>query len=851
MAGKRKRQDTLEDIDGQEVDGKRESKQQDQFHEWLIDVMEILREHDTTPSSFYQPISSAVPLSHDQKRAKVSEPQEERTIAGLVAGRGYMTVEDFVQDVDTATCGVIEGLKTSNSSDSISQKDLRDARIEVSKVTSLKEELDDLIRVEMIRRPNIVKPLRDIKTESSEERNENARTEDSGDNVLTLFGQADPRSAKQLFSSIRKYDEAHQPLAELPLPNGITTTKIVPQHSLNEGEKPPTLKDLFPPPVTLASLPVPKASKHTTTRSSSVNWYSPAEAEARSKSGRRDNYPTQALSTGQWLTYNVAPSPTQLASPESKRKQRDRALSFGEPQNALSAEAAVAHSQAKEDALFRSVYSTFAPDRDDSGALVAEQQKNRLWWKKYGESRYEELLGARDAMINGSDSQDTDGLVGGEEINEEELQEAIKNWQPEETLQHERLPHFSDKEVPGTDKDVDGLLQEISDLLETLDSHQRVRNLTLASKTGAIVASPASPSAAEFDVYETLKAQLTLIISSLPPYLLAKIDGDRLGALKISTKIQVESRNQRGTMEEGEASAAARTARLAAPATASTPNTYAATPARSSSYAQPTATPVPQYPRAGYGSSTAPKPVNPSYLQNPPYSNRPASSNYTSTTARPSYGPQGGYAPQQNAASASRYNYGQAYGQQQQSQSQYGAYQNGYRPYGGQNSSSYNYNSQYSTPQARTGPQASQYRGSQTEYPQRAVPPQGYGYGSAQAGGSSSPQVHPRPSYTGQAQSQTQDQQRPHLYHQHSSSYQSQSQPPASPQVNGAVTSASGSPAQQGHLSASEQAALMERQKAQLAERNHSQSRQASGTPQPVNAGQNGTPAPQQNGITA
>lgn len=752
-----------------------------------------------------------------------------------------MTIEEFVQDVEIATSSVIEGLQEVVSGVALGQTAPRAARIEISRAMSLKKELDELIRVEMVRRPEVIKPSNDVKAEPSEETNAKVKIDSSGDNVLTLFGQADPRSAKQLFSSIRKQHASQQSLAELPLPNGITTTKIIPQHSLNEGGKPPTLKELFSPPATLPSLPIPKQSKHTTTRSSSVNWYDPAEAESRNRSNRRESFTTQPLSTGQWLTYNVAPSPTQLASPESKRKQRDRALSFGEPQNSMTAEAAVAHNQAKEDALFRSVYSSFAPDRDDSGALVVEQQKNRLWWKKYGESRYEELLGVRDARLHGSEAEEMNGVVDEEEINEEELQEAIRNWQPEEKPQQMRMLDLSSTEAPKTDKEVDDLLQEISDLLETLDSHQRVRNLTLAAST------PTSPSAAEFDVYETLKAQLTLIVSTLPPYLLAKLDGDRLGALKISIKIQTESRNQKGTMEEGEAPAAART-RLAAPTAAPAPNAHTAAPARSSSYVQPGATPAQQYPRAGYGSSTVPRSVNPSYLQNPQYSNRPASSNYASATPRPPYSTQGVYAAQPAAAPASRYNYGQAYGQQQ-SQSSYGAYQNGYRPYTGQNASNYNYNSQYSTPQARAGPQASQYRGSQTDYQQRAVPPQGYGYGSAQAGGSASPQIQQRPSYSGQDQGQAPNQQRPQLYHQHSSSHQSQA--PASPQVNGTSTSASGSPVQQGHLSADEQAALMERQKAQLAERARSQSRQGSGTPQPVNGGQNGTPASQQNGIVA
>ena len=728
---------------------------------------------------------------------------------------------------------------------------IREKQAEIARATALKREIDKLVRVEMFRRPDMLSSSKHVKDEPSDETDTKWKIDSSEDNVLTLL--ADTRPAKQLFSSMRKPGTLHQSLGEVALPNGITTTKIVPKHSINdEATKPgPTLKEVFPPPVSLPAFPIPKQSRHTITKSSSVNWYNPAEVESKTRSNRRDSYTTQGLSVGQWLTYNVAPSPTQFASPESKRKQRDRALSFGEPQNPMSPETTAAHNQAKEDALFRSVYSSFAPDRDDSNALVAEQQKNRLWWKKYGESKYLDLLALKDE--GDTEPVETNGVRGDDEINEEELQEALKTWRPEEEMQEMNGAGHLTTEVPETGKEADRLLQEISDLLETLDSHQRVRNLTLTPATNArtgsgqapqlsgMSGSPTTPSSAEFDVYETLKNQLVLIVSTLPPYLLSKLDSDKLGALNVSTKIHIESKNQRGTMEEGEAAAAAR-ARIAAPAPLQTPSAYPSVPARTSSYLQATATPTRQYPGAGYAASTAPRPAtNSSYLQNPQYSNRP--SNYSSGHARSSYPAQGGYTPQPAAsASATRYNYSAQYGQQ--SQSSYGSYQNGYRPYAGQNASSYNYNSQYATPQARPPSQASQtYRGSQTDYQQRPVPPQGYGYGSTH-GGSASPQNQNRSSYSGQPQGSSQ---RPPLYQQHSSGHQSQ--PPASPQVNG--NSASGSAAQPRRMSAEEQAAVMERQKAQLAEQ---QSRQGSGTPQPTsgqNGQQNGTPVPQQNGVTA
>lgn len=725
---------------------------------------------------------------------------------------------------------------------------------EISRARAIKKELDKLVLREIVRRPETIRlSSKNVESGLPDEQDAKTNFDGPGNNVLTLLGNMGSGRTGQLFTSLRLPNTSDEPLEEAALPNGITATKIVPVHSINNTEDKkdiPTLGDRFPPPAGLLPLPLPKQSRHTATRSSSVNWYKPAEAEYKSKSSKRDGFTTQPMSTGQWLTYNAAPSSTQIVSPESKRKQRDRALSFGEPQTSVSEEAMVAHTQAKEEALFRSVYSSFAPKCDDSGAIVAEQLKNRFWWSKYGEQRYHDVLGIRDAGLYEAES---NGFADEDGIDEGEIQEAIKTWEPEENPREMNVPKIISLETPETSEEADAVLLEISDLLETLDSHQRVRNLTLAAnartmggqnpQSTTLTGTPTSPSSAESDVYEVLKAQLTLIVSTLPPYLVAKLDGDKLGALNISTKLQVEGKNQKGTMESDDSAAGTRAAvrPAAAPGIPQAASAYVHGPARSSSYVPPTATPAQRYSQQpGYGAQTAPRQSsNSGYLQNPQYSNRPASYNY-SAGARPTYPPQSQQPPQRAASSS---NYAPQYGPQ--SSQSFGSYQHGYRGYSGvgQNGSGYNYNQQYSTPQARPpnsvqAPQA--YRGSQTDYQQRAVPPQGYGYGSAPAAGSASPHQQ-RSSFS--APGQTAPPQRPTtLYHTHSSQYNPQT--PASPVVNG--TRSSGSPTQQGHLTADEQAALMARQKAQLAER------QGSGTPQPPtgqHGQQNGTPVPQQNGV--
>ena len=802
---------------------------------------------DTVPSTFDRPISTSIHESHDAKRTKLSESSEKTTIATLIKNSTYTSIEEVLKDIDCATSSIAEELEEKISA-GLSPPSSQKAHAGIARTKALKNELDKLVLREVVRRPETVRSSADAKSELVDEQDSRTTFDSSGNNVLTLLGNMGSGRTGQLFTSLRKPTTYAGSLNEAALPNGITATKIIPVHSINNTEdkkRVPTLGERFPPPAGQLPLPLPKQSRHTATRSSSVNWYNPVEGDAKSKSSRRDGYTMQPLPTGQWLTYNAAPS-TQIASPESKRKQRDRALSFGEPQISISQEAMLAHDQAKEDALFRSVYSSFAPDCDDSGAVVAEQQKNCLWWSKYGEQRYHEILGVRDDALY---EVETDGIAADDGIDEEEIQEAIKTWKPDEIPPEMNPSKIVSLETPQTSKEADAVLSEISDLLETLDSHQRVRNLTLAANTRTmggqnpqsttVTGTPTSPTSAEFDVYEVLKAQLTLIVSTLPPYLLAKLDGEKLGALNISTKLQIESKNQKGTMESDESAATAR-APVRPAATPSIPpaaSTYTNAPTRSTSY---TATPLQRY-QPGYSAQTAPRPsANSGYLQNPQYSNRPASYNYPAG-ARPTYPPQGQQPPQRTAPSS---NYVPQYGQQTQS---FAPYQHGYRGYSGvgQNGNNYNYNQQYSTPQARPSNAAQPppaYRGSQTDYQQRAVPPQGYGYGSAPAAGSASPHQQrsqfPAPGPTAPPPRPTT------LYHTHSSQYNPQT--PASPLVNG--TRSSGSPSQQGHLSAEEQAALMARQKAQLADR------QGSGTPQPPashHGQQNGTPAPQQNGVVA
>ena len=708
-----------------------------------------------------------------------------------------------------------------------------------------------------------------------------------GRTVLTLFGSAHPvPQAKQMFSSLQKPrtispSKASQTadnttdvdvttgatstyfptLREAALPNGISTTKVVPTHILdknNKKSKVATLGELFAPPSSIAPLNPPRQSRHTATRSQSVNWYSQAEPAIPARSRSRYHYANEHLPTGQWLTYNVATPATQSASPEAKRKQRDRALSLSEakstpPQEIVEAQeqalqqAKKVHQQAKDEALFKSAYSNFAPDHDDAAAVLPEQVKNKFWWNRVCEQQFSTF---NDEVLEEDEPEDV------EDVDEETLfREAVESWTPEELPPELKVPVATANDQQGLDRDVEEILRDISELLETLNSYQRVRNLSLATNARtsagqnpqltAMSGSPSTPSSAEFDTYTILQSQLSLMIAMLPPYAVAKLNGDQLEALNISTRIQVEGKNYAGTMKDAEIGTKIEQnpvpMALNPSVRTSTPNLTA--PARSTQYQQPVVTPAP---RTGYASHATPRTNAPSatypsqqYPARPPSSanHYPSRSSYPtsqppSNSSRPSY-------------SGPPYNY-------QTPQSSQTQYTNGNRQFSSQNGYS-SFNQQYSGGQQPTTPapvHGAQYqRPSQPSYQQRAQNSQAYTYGPVPNGRSASPQ-NPAGNYNVQraptaSTSQSQNTLRP-PYNPQSSHISS---------VNTNAVQLNGTVGQHLNLSPEEQAQLMNRQKAQLAHQLQINGRQPSTTPQTPygqSSGQlgSGTTIPQANGVT-
>lgn len=849
------------------------------------------RSYDTIPSLLNFPIDSCATKPHASKRTKIAEPTQQSTISSLVESNSYDSIEAISHDIEQATIGVISEVKLKAQVQD-GQSELRDYKLEakpdVASVSALRNTFQSIMRREIMQRPDLLRPLgKDQRETHNSSVGSNyvlkpAISNVNGVNnrrsqVLTLFGGSG--QPKQLFSSLQeaisskinsiprkennileaiKADKrplipaqpASEPLTNQGLPNGISLTNVVPAHGIVpiDEKDVPTLGERFAPPAGVSPLNPPRQSRHTATRSSSVNWYNPSEAATPSQPSRRESYTLQPLTTGQWLTYNIAPPPNQLSSPEAKRKQRNRTLSFGELVNEPSEEAQMLYQKEKEEALFRSVYSSFAPDRDNAGALVSEHLKNRIWWNRVGQSRLhvsQPWTRSEDEEIMDSLAEQEGGqspVKAGEEMS---LEEAVELWTPED-LSSEMKPSSDREPSADTSKEVKEILQDISELLETLNSYQRIRNLSLASNArtsagqnpqlSAMAGTPTSPSSDELNVYNILKLQLTTMIATLPPYAVAKLDGDQLEALNVSTNIQISTKNYKGSLEEDEISTKAKQSALGTSAAypPRATNVGAGVPSRSS-YSNNT--PIQQSHRAGYGSQTMParSSSNPSYLPNQQYSRPPSSNHYFTGNARSSL-------PAHRPTSTStpdRYSYtpSQHYGNQTNRSS----YANGYSQYTTQNTTTYGAGYANShTPRASS------------TYSQPSRTSQSYNYNATLSGRSTSPpkitNTHMTQGYSNH--NSTSSHLRPPLHHQQSSHYSGQS--PGSPQVNGTIPG-TGFGGQQSNGNVNSQAGVMGSHKGQL-EQSSTPVRQGSGTPQPASNGngtpsRNGTPVLQQNGL--
>ncbi|CZR64220.1 related to tpa inducible protein [Phialocephala subalpina] len=624
----------------------------------IRDLIDVLKEFDTTPSVLDRPISdrpsSAGP---EAKRQKAESTDTQRSILTRFSGDVYKNIDEVLEDIDSAVSDMMDTLRLPNGTAQLSGHQSAMSM----KITAFKQRAHELIKSEKFIQEK--KLNTGVNAASSTNYNLNGghavtqiNPASSDKMVLTLYGSAP--GPKQLFSSLQippkstgEQKDILQTLREVGLPNGITATRIVQSTGLPSDDKKrvPTLGELFPTPANVPSLLPPKPSKIATTRSLTVGWYQPSASDSLPRSA---SYSKQSISCGHWLDYsNVS------ASSQGTKRKRDRALSLVGAKTPTELEP-VESEVAKLDALFRSAYSGFAPTKDDAAAVAPARVLGRMWWQQVGEKNFEKMVeSATDDVatdeLNSTSNEVTDTSIKLEEI--EKMIEELENDGIDPTL----VPLEAAPEKSVEERDAEEILEGISELLETLNSYQRIRHMSLnpSSRPAGLLSAPdtssqgtpTKPSESEQATYEILKSQLTLMIATLPPYAVAKLDPDRLAELSISTKIEVPMNDYKGVMEEDEAVARAKVASMTA-----TSSTARAAPATTSSHRTSSA--------SLYGNQYAPSrsaqaPASQYYGAQTPI--RPPSTNYQ----RPPATAPVAYQPQRAAVPASApYRPGPAYG---------------------------------------------------------------------------------------------------------------------------------------------------------------------------------------------
>lgn len=310
------------------------------------------------------------------------------------------------------------------------------------------------------------------------------------------------------------------------LPNGFDLAEAAPMdaNSLAPTKQPRKFGDVFGPHRNTKALEMPRS--RTTFRSNTLGFSSDQFPDRPAPMSRQD-YKHQQLATGSWLTYAKGHA---LSEQDASRKYRDKNAATNDFRAALIANDVAVNESNDSLALFKKAFSSFTPETDSSASLIANHDRDRQWWCKYGAKRMRKIFSSAYPEPETSQNSLLDQPVGDDEFAD------VLSFNPAE----------EDEEPTPQDEpqNLDEVLDEISQLLETVHSYQRLRSLETRPS-----ADTTKPSSDEFDTYEILRSQLAILIASVPPFAIAKLDGDKLADLNISTNLMVEGVEYRGTLQ--------------------------------------------------------------------------------------------------------------------------------------------------------------------------------------------------------------------------------------------------------------------------------------------------------------
>jgi hypothetical protein len=525
----------------------------------------IINRHDTELQLLSCPFPNTTTKPRT-KRAKVSGDPETSNIRTRVNSGKYNTLQEFLSDIERASAAVIER----NQTQSHGAKDDGSPLTEVvNRIAAFKKHMNSLIGQSFISQAEVkTETVEDDADESAELHAINVCPREDKP-ALTLFGN--PANPKQLFSSLQKsvkvplqsesgpekFVEVQEELREAALPNGISATKVVPYNLDASQHSKRTFGEVFAPRETLPKLEPPRKRPHLAT---SATWLDRFDAvfDVGTFLGDRSNYCLASLPTTDWLHYgSVTASPAFWDRVEKQSAEADIVHRHGDP----------ALWTGPDSSAFQGVFSSFAPSYDSSNAIVQAASKNMVWWGRRGANRLNTLLSvslAEDAEEDAAQNEiqtAQPGSIG--ELDESILDEMVASFNAEDFGRNVTEP-VTTGEVDLESKAIKETLQEVSELLDTLSSYQRIRSLKLPTELhppgppipelneplGFDLGDVNTPSDAETLVYDTLKSSLAAIISNLPPYAVAKLDGHQLAELNISQKVLIDAPDYNGTMEK-------------------------------------------------------------------------------------------------------------------------------------------------------------------------------------------------------------------------------------------------------------------------------------------------------------
>ena len=496
------------------------------------------RRYDPTPSILNYSLASIESLESQTqpptKRTKLSTPPIPDTITGRLEAGTYSSFNVFLADV-SAIC---KALNNSATPKSITGSSWENANSSIARVIHFECLSKDLVNRQRKRQADVLDLTDEL--DASEQSSKAPTSDKVALTVLTCAGAVfsslpkpdnitipstvssrstsatgSPKSPASTAATSMSDWPKHKverlsvvtPFAEPALAvSHISTVKAVPgsENARNKTTtKAPKLGEVFPPPPVLQHYQYPPVDY----RMNGILWgggVGPGGFVTRPELDRH----TEVRS--HWLQY------TNFAPPHPKRLPPDPfKQGIGLPAN------------------FVAAYSSFAPTRDESLAKVPVELSNAVWWENRGGRIFRRMFKDDPAIGHMYKSYTPIDLVerpanpvaqqpSKDDVDEKEIEKLIENF--------EELPIDTRLLMSN-----DAVLTEISSLLSTLQSQQYCRLSAIVSPNE----NPAQPASEEVKTYIQLRDRLSSLIESLPPHLLATIDGHAASELMLSSKIPI------------------------------------------------------------------------------------------------------------------------------------------------------------------------------------------------------------------------------------------------------------------------------------------------------------------------